>query len=217
MWIGLTVLAVLTSIPLAQSTQAPPPTDRRGYLQPAVLVIAQPQGGATNHRVTGTLDGWMAGASIAAGRFLSSTVALEAEVATTTALAGPQHFSYNWTLDYVARSRDLLFNGIMRVRPHRRVEFFAGGGYAQTRAGRVDQVRRDRFIVPSQHALPDESFVFHAFTMTAGLDAIVPLTPHIAAAPTFRFRWVPRPDYQTLGFNLTGPYSLQMGLGFRFR
>jgi hypothetical protein len=99
------------------------------------------------------------------------------------------------------------------------VEILAGGGYAQTRARKVDQVRRDTFIVPSQpaYALPDESFVFHAFTMTAGLDAIVPLTPHISATPTFRFRWVARPDSSTIGFNLAGPYALHMGLGFRFR
>jgi hypothetical protein len=77
---GLNVLAVLTSIPLAQSTQAPPSTDRHGYLQPTALVIEQPQGGTPYHRVTGTLDGWMAGGSIAAGWFLSSDVALEAEV-----------------------------------------------------------------------------------------------------------------------------------------
>jgi hypothetical protein len=187
-------------------------------VQPAVLVIEQPEGGTPYHRVRETLDGWVAGTSIAAGWFLSSNVALEAEVVTTTALVGPQRFSYNWTIDYVARSRELLFNEILRFRPHRRFEILAGGGYAQTRARKVNQVRRDTFV-PSQpaSALPDESFVFHAFTMTAGLDAIVLLTAHIAATPTFRVRWVRRPESSTVGFNLAGPYSLHMGIGFRFR
>jgi hypothetical protein len=57
----------------------------------------------------------------------------------------------------------------------------------------------------------------NSITWTVGLDAVLPASPHVALAPSFRFRWVHRPEPAGKGWNGIGWYALQFGLGIRFQ
>jgi hypothetical protein len=59
--------------------------------------------------------------------------------------------------------------------------------------------------------MPDLSERYVALTLTAGLDAEIPLSPRVTLVPTSRIRWVKRPR-DGMGFYAgSGTYVFQFG------
>jgi hypothetical protein len=209
-------LLVSATLVARQPRAQPQPRPRRAYAQGALLFSRHPAAAATYHRVDPNLSGHTWVVSGAAGGFLNRSVALEGELAYGGFVSAGQHFGYFTSEDYIAQNRDVLLNGIVRYRPGGRgvVELVAGGGYARTTARQVstiayafDQIRRP---------VPDRETTLHSVTWTAGLDAVLPAgSPHVAIAPSFRFRWVHRPEPAGAGWNGIGWYALQFGVGVR--
>ena len=101
------------------ASQPPPTADRvrRGYIQGSLLLSHHPASGATYHRVDPNLSGDVAAVSVAAGGFLSPTIALEGEFVYGRLVSAPQGFHYSFNIDYVAQNRDMLINELVRYRP----------------------------------------------------------------------------------------------------
>lgn len=204
---------------LAQSGPAPAPRDAaltpKVYVTGGVLMTVQPASHDMYHRVAENLKGHAIGLTAGVGTFLSPGLALEGEVMIGGLVSAPQRFSYNWTTDYTAENRDLLFNELLRWSPGRRrnVQAVFGGGYARTIARQTSQIVRD--FSGRETALPDLSTTLSGFTATGGLDALVPIGRRAALAPTFRLRWVHRPYAAAPGWNGVGYYTYQFGIALR--
>jgi hypothetical protein len=67
------------------------------------------------------------------------------------------------------------------------------------------------------HTLPDETVMLNTFTLTGGVDVMVPVSPRVAVAPTFRMRWIHRPEPAGSGWNGIGAYTFQLGIGVFIR
>jgi hypothetical protein len=199
------------------STPTPAPRPRRGHVQGSFLVSRHPPATASYHPVSPNLEGTGPVVSVSAGGFLSPAIALEGEFVCGRTVSMPQHFSYFSSEDYIAGSRDLLFNELLRYRPggRARFEIVAGGGYARTTASERSRVVTSGFP-PKTSTGPDSSHPLNAVTLTGGLDVAVPISARIALTPTFRLRWIRRPD-ATTGESLgIGNYAFQFGAGLRF-
>jgi hypothetical protein len=199
------------------STPTPAPRHRRAYVQGLVLLSHHPPATASYHRVSPNLKGTVPVVSVSAGGFLSPVVALEGEFVYGRTVSMPQHFSYFSSEDYIAGSRDLLFNELLRYRPggRTRFEIVAGGGYARTTASQRSGVVTSGFP-PQTSTSPDFSYPLNAVTLTGGVDAAIPISARVALTPAFRFRWIRRPD-ATTGESLgIGNYAIQFGAGLRF-
>lgn len=194
---------------------APERPRRRGYVQGLVVASAHPAASKTYHRESPSLRGTAPAVTVAAGGFLSRSIALEGEVVYGRTVSAPQRFSYTISEDYIAGSRDLLFNELVRYRPRGRapVEIVVGGGYALTTVTERSIVSRGFSGVFN---LPDRSRRRHALTLTAGLDGTVRIAPRVSFAPAVRFRWIRRPDAQTGATHGIARYAFQFGAGIRF-
>jgi len=154
---------------------------------------------------------------VSAGGFLSRKLALEGEFVYAGTVSKAQEFSYSFQIDYTAKNRDLLFNELLRFRPRSGFEIVGGGGLARTTAMKVSQVWTGGFPHTTGTILPDESVTVNSFTLTGGVDAAVPASSRVALTPSFRVRWVHRPPISGNGWNGASPYSIQLGVGVRFR
>lgn len=197
------------------ASQPPPTPDRvrRGYIQGSLLLSHHPASGATYHRVDPNLSGDVAAVSVAAGGFLSPTIALEGEFVYGRLVSAPQGFHYSFNIDYVAQNRDMLINELVRYRPEGkgRLQLVAGGGYARTTTKQVSQIETEFGANPN--TLPDQTVMLNTFTLTGGIDVMVPVSPRVAVAPTVRVRWIHRPEPAASGWNGIGAYTFQVGIG----
>lgn len=201
---------------LLQPPRPVPEPRRRGYAQGLVLASYHPPASESYHRESPNLRGTAPAVSVTAGGFLSPSLALEGEFVYGRSVSAPQRFSYTISEDYIAGSRDLLFNELVRYRPRGRapVEIVVGGGYALTTVTERSIVSRGFSGVFN---LPDRSRRRHALTLTAGLDGNVRIAPRVSFTPAVRFRWIRRPDAQTGATHGIARYAFQFGAGLRFR
>ena len=164
----------LLSAALAQTAAAPPQTRRRGYVQALLLASYHPAASDSYHRESPNLHGTAPAVSVSAGGFLSPSLALEGEFVYGRTVSAPQRFSYFSSEDYLAGSRDLLFNELLRYRPGGRapVEIAVGGGYALTTVSEKSIVSVSGNPATVSHP-PDRSRRQHAPTLTAGVDGTV--------------------------------------------
>ena len=207
------LLAAALSQPRAESVEA----RRRGFVQALVLASHHPPASTGYHRESPNLRGMAAALSVTAGRFLSPSIALEGEFAYGRTISAPQRFSYFSSEDYIAGSRDLLFSELLRYRPGGRspVEIAVGGGYARTTLSAKSIVLRSGFPTTISHP-PDRSHIVHAATLSAGVDGTVPISGRVSVTPSFRLRWIRRPDARYGGTHGIARYAFEFGAGIRF-
>jgi hypothetical protein len=203
---------------LASRPQPPAPRLRRGFVQTSVLLSYHPPATESYHRVYPNLQGTAPAIGFTAGGFLSPAIALEGEFFYGRTVSKPQRFSYFTSEDYIAGSRDVLLNELIRYRTggRARFEIVAGGGYARTTTSHRSIVYTSG-IPPVTSALPDSSHPYNTVNITWGFDGAIPLSDRVALMPGFRLRWIRRPD-ATTGESLgIGNYAFQFGAGLRFR
>lgn len=205
------------SAALAQTAAAPPETRRRGYVQALVLASYHPAASDSYHRESPNLRGTAPAVSVSAGGFLSPSLALEGELVHGWTVSAPQRFSYFSSEDYLAGSRDLLFNELLRYRPGGRapVEIAVGGGYALTTVSEKSIVSTSSNPATISHP-PDRSRRQHAPTLTAGVDGTVRISARASFTPGFRFRWIHRPDARYGETHGIARYAFEFGAGIRF-
>jgi hypothetical protein len=205
------------SAALAQTAAAPPETRRRGYVQALVLASYHPAASDSYHRESPNLRGTAPAVSVSAGGFLSPSLALEGELVHGWTVSAPQRFSYFSSEDYLAGSRDLLFNELLRYRPGGRapVEIAVGGGYALTTVSEKSIVSTSGNPATISHP-PDRSRRQHAPTLTAGVDGTVRISARASFTPGFRFRWIHRPDARYGETHGIARYAFEFGAGIRF-
>jgi hypothetical protein len=205
------------SAALAQTGAAPPETRRRGYAQALVLASYHPVASDSYHREFPNLQGTAPAVSVSAGGFLSPSLALEGEFVYGGTVSAPQRFSYFSSEDYIAGSRDLLFNELLRYRPGGRapVEIVVGGGYALTTVSEKSIVSTSGNPATISHP-PDRSRRQHAPTLTAGVDGTVRISARASFTPGFRFRWIHRPDARYGETHGIARYAVEFGAGIRF-
>jgi hypothetical protein len=206
----------LLSAALTQTAAAPPPTRRRGYMQTLLLASYHPAASTSYHRESPNLRGIASAVSVAVGRFLSRSLALEGEFVYGQTVSAPQQFSYFSSEEYRAGSRDLLFNELLRYRPGGRapVEIVVGGGHALTTVSEKSIVYRSGTPTTISHP-PDRSRRQHALSLTAGVDGTVRISQRLSFTPGFRFRWIHRPDTRYGGTHGIARYALEFGAGIR--
>jgi len=169
------------------------------------------------HRESPNLRGTAPAVSVSGGGFLSPSLALEGEFVYGRTVSAPQRFSYFSSEDYVAGSRDLLFNELLRYRPRGRApaEIVVGGGYALTTVSEKSIVYRSGTPTTISHP-PDRSNRQHLFTLTAGVDGAARISQRVSFTPGFRFRWIHRPDARYGGTHGIARYAVEFGAGIRF-
>ena len=206
----------LLSAALAQTAAAAPERRRRGYAQALALASYHPKASASYHRESPNLQGTAPAVSVSAGGFLSPSLALEGEFVYGRTVSAPQRFSYFSSEDYLAGSRDLLFNELLRYRPGGRapVEIVGGGGYALTTVSEKSIVLQTVPVTISHP--PDRSRRQHAPTLTAGVDGTVRISRRVSFTPGFRFRWIHRPDARYGETHGIARYAFEFGAGIRF-
>jgi hypothetical protein len=190
--------------PLASRPTSEHASDSKGYLQVGLLLIVQPSG-VPNHRVSPAINGTTPGVAVVVGTFVTSTLAVEGECVLQRTISTSQRFSYDWFEDFTGQSRDLLFNGNLRWRPHgtSRLEVSGGGGLAMTTFAERSIVVTDFFPTRTSTRSDSESTSWH-LTLGGSVAAALPIGPKVAFVPTFSLRWVRRPP---------GFYSNYLGVG----
>ena len=187
------------------------------YLQIAPLLIVQP-GTLSNHRAQPALGGTVQGVSVAFGAFVRPTLAFEVEVVATRTLSRPQHYSYDYTEDYIAQSRDLLFS--LNARGHFRrltwLEVSAGAGLAASTFGRRSIVRYTPYLDQTS-AEPGGQSTSPRRTFAAGIAAIWPVSRRVSIVPKFSLRWVNRSEQGIASFMGVGRLGFQFGAAALFR
>jgi hypothetical protein len=211
--LAILVLAAAQQVP---SSPAAPPRNGRLYVQ-AVPVATRDVGQANYHRISPPLAGYALGLTLGAGYAFTPSAAVEAEVALAGAVSAPQVFSYNWREEFVTENVDRFVNVLGRwTSSEAHVSLVAGGGLTFTTVNQREGVRGEPFA-PGRPMTPiaDSSETYTALTLTAGLDADIPLTPRIALVPSGRVRWVNRPGDGMSFYAGAGPYVFQFGIGVR--
>ncbi|HEX9366529.1 MAG TPA: hypothetical protein VF921_07875 [Vicinamibacterales bacterium] len=203
---------------------APSPPIRRAYGQVSLFVSHHPANGDTYPPVDARLGGDAWTLSAGAGGWLSRSIGLEGEIVYGGLVSAPQQrrpvlTRYYFTEDYIAQNRDVLLNELVRYRPGGggKLQIVAGSGLAVTTAREASGVSTSVPPTPvyGPTQLPDLSTTLHAFTITGGLDATLPVSSRVALTPTFRLRWIRRPVGGASGWNGIGPYVFQFGVGIR--
>jgi hypothetical protein len=210
--------ALWTALLAAADDQDPQPG--RAVIQGAVIVGAQPASSGTYQRVSPNLSGHSIGIVAEAGAFLSKSWALEGEFVFGAPVSVQQLFSYSWREDYIAENRDLLLTELVRWKPggDSHVEFVGGGGVAITRARKLSHTITYAFDPNNlTNRIPDESVRLYGLTFTGGADAVMRVSQRVAFVPTFRVRWIRRPEPAMTGWNGIGAFTYQFGAGVRAR
>jgi hypothetical protein len=189
----------------------------RGYVQAIPLLTIVPASDGSYHRVSPNLSGTAPALSLSAGARITDRVSIEGDFVWSGSVSAPQRFSYFWSIDYRANNRDNLLNGAVRIKAHR-LELVGGGGVAFSRAvkDRQIEIRYDPILRRDERRpLPDNIENVRGWTVTAGADVPLVVHRHLALVPSFRFRWVERPEPATFGWVGSGTYVYQVGLGVR--
>jgi hypothetical protein len=207
------VIALTTSLPKPGFAQ-----ERPAEVQASALLVAQP---ATTPypRISPPLSGQTLAGALGVSRFITPRTAVEAEIVLGGSIRNPQRFVYSWSVDYVAESRDTLFNLLTRWHPTRSRAFaiVAGGGMARTTVRSHSRIRTDAFL-PGRPTTREADQQIHGWdvTLTGGVDVLVPLTARVALAPTARVRWIRRPSQDGLSRQLGhSRYAFHLGTGIR--
>lgn len=193
-------------------------TERRGYAQPAFLIVVQPASDATYHRVDPNLRGTEPALSFAVGTFLSRTLGIEGEVVLVGDLSAPQRFQYNWSEDYIVHNRDTCLNALARIRIGTGAELVGGGGLVISGTKKTEHtVTRYDYVTgkPVTTPLPDTSQQVTGWSVTAGLDVAVNPRSRVIVVPMLRFRLIDRPDPAGTGWTGVSGYAIQFGVGVR--
>ena len=188
------------------------------YVQANPLLSMVPASDGSYHRVSPNLSGTAPSLALSAGARINDRVWLEGEFVWAGSVSAPQRFSYFWSIDYRAKNRDNLLNAVVRFKAAPRLEFVGGGGVAFSRAvkDRQIEIRYDPILRRDERRpLPDVIESVKGWTVTAGVDVPLSVHRHLALVPSFRFRWVERPEPAMFGWVGSGSYVYQVGLGVR--
>ena len=214
------LLSLLPRGTLAQAAPSPSaasPSPPAGVYVNGFGALMQLSSEQRYHRVSPPLGGLTVGLSAAVGKFVNADNALEGEVA-FYGISKSQSFNYNWTEEYTAGHRDLIFNLLLRSRFSRHVEFVAGGGMAKTMTYERSKISRPNGgtnpFPPTP--LPDREHHGGGLTVTTGLDGVIPAGRRVSIVPSFRFRWLERPEGSLTWTDGVGNYIFQFGVGVRF-
>ena len=211
--LAILLLAAAQQVP---SSPAPPSRNGRLYMQ-GVSVATRDVGQSNYHRIDPPLAGYALGLTMAVGYSFTPSASVEAEVALAGVVSTPQVFSYNWREEFVTENVDRFVTVLGRwTATDAHVSFVAGGGLTFTTVNQREGLRGEPFA-PGRPMTPiaDNSETYTALTLTAGMDADIPLTSRIALVPSGRLRWVNRPS-DGMGFLAgSGPYVFQFGIGGR--
>jgi hypothetical protein len=190
----------------------------RRYVQAIPLLSIVPASDGSYHRVRPNLSGTAPGLSLSAGTRIADSVSIEGEFVWGGSVSAPQRFSYFWSIDYRAKNRDNLLNGLVRIKVAHRLELVGGGGVAFSSAvkDRQIEIRYDPILRRDERRpLPDAIENVRGWTFAAGADVPLVVHGHLALVPSFRFRWVERPEPAMFGWVGSGAYVYQVGLGVR--
>lgn len=215
------LLAVaLTLVPL--HTQGAPvgshAAERRGYAQPAFLIVVQPASGATYHRVDPNLAGNVPALSFAVGCFVSRKLGIEGEVVLVRDLSAPQEFQYNWSEDYTVHNRDTYVNALARIPVATGAALVGGGGIVVSATRKTEHTyTRYDYVTgkPVTTSIPDTAEQVTRWNVTAGLDVAVNPRSRVIVVPMLRFRLIDRPNPAGEGWTGVGGYVIQFGVGIR--
>jgi hypothetical protein len=214
----LAILLLAAAQQLPSSPASPSRNGRLGRLYVHGVSVATRDVGQSNyHRIDPPLAGYALGFTMAAGYSFTPSASVEAEVALAGVVSTPQVFSYNWREEFVTENADRFVTLLGRwAATDAHVSFVAGGGLTFTTVTQRDGLRVEPFA-PGRPMTPiaDIAETYAALTLTAGMDADIPLTPRIALVPSGRVRWVNRPGDGMSFYAGSGPYVFQFGLGVR--
>jgi len=208
----MVIAPLVMSILVAARAQPAPASTPRSYGFVSAGLSLHPGNGESYHRVDDHLHGttWTLGGG--GGAFLTPAIGLEAEVLFAGTVSAPQAFRYTNSQEYIANNRDVLINGLVRVRAGgtAAVQFVVGGGLAYTRTQHTSVVNIDSFFrrTPGPDDTPE---TYAGPTVTGGLDAAFAAGAHAAIGPSFRIRWMHRPAGGDVGWNGIGPLAFQIG------
>lgn len=219
------VLAIALVLALEPQAAAPPdPPAPRGYVQGALFLTSLPAGTPLQEgpsSIAPPLSGHGIGISASAGRFVSPHVAIEGEFAFGRPISAAQRSTYHTVVedyfnDYTVENRDLLFNGLVRVRPgaRRSIELVAGGGLAINRVREIDGFRSTSRAPAVRMPIPDWSETSHVLTVTAGVDVPVAVNRTFDLVPGFRWRWIERHAPIATRAGISG-YRYELGASLR--
>jgi len=185
----------------------------RNYWQASITLRVQPDG-EPNHRIEPPLGGYAIGGGITVGRFVTAALAFEGEFLYGGSVSVDQAFHYTFREDYVAESREMLFNGLLRWKPRGTspVEFVGGGGLAVVRSGRRDQTRTDEYP-PRTSVLPDDLRSGYVPNLTGGVEVAARASSRTSVVSTFRIRFRPASYFEELAG--VGSYTVFFGVGAR--
>lgn len=210
--------ALLTALLATAGDQNPQPGSV--VIQGAVVVGVQPASNDPYQRVSPNLSGHSVGIIAEGGGLLTRSWALLGEFVFGTPVSVQQLLSSSWREDYIAENRDLLLNELVRWKPggDSPVEFVGGGGVAVTRARKLSRTITYAFDPNNlTNLIPDESVHLYGLTLTGGADAVIPVSRRVGFVPTFRLRWIKRPEPDMTGWNGIGAFTCQFGAGVRAR
>ena len=207
--------APLILIPLVLSATLAA-AEPEGYLQAGVMGTAQPAGTA-NHRVSPAISGTTVGLAVAGGVFVTRTLAVEGEVVAGPAISTPQHFHYDWTLDYTGQSRDVFLGANVRWGPAAHLELVGGGGLAFSTFAERDRGRTDFFPVPHTTTEPDQVETDRQPALNGGIAVPLPVSSRVEIVPAFTVRWVKRSADGLGAYSGVGSYAYQFGGTVRFK
>jgi hypothetical protein len=194
---------------------------RRGYAQGSMLMTFAPAG-TPYHRISPALGGHAVGLAANAGVFVTPALAVEGELVSGGTVSAPQNFSYFSREDYSVDNRDVLLNANVRWRPARtnHLEFVAGGGLAFATTRKRDIIETSSGSGPggtTTTARPDRTQTARSLNLGGGVDAPIPLTARVALVPTFRLRWISRPEIGMSADSGVGKLGYQVGASIRAR
>lgn len=158
-------------------------------------------------RIDPPVGGVAPGLTVSVGTFLTTHNAIEAEVSIYRTITRPKDGYYFYANgEYRIGHHDLMLNGLLRSRFSPNVELVLGGGIALTRTTE----KQDR---PGFRSAVDHEG--GSFMISGGLDGVVPARRRIAVVPSFRLRWIHRPESSWTSASGVGNFILQFGVGIR--
>ena len=200
---AIVALVALLAVPSVATGQ-----DRRAYFGGSATVVTQTESDEV------PLGGTTWGGSVLFGVEMSPRLAIEFE----TLFGGPYSWEYSYrpspalTADVVVTRRDTFFSGQARIRLGV-IEPVLGLSYVHGRIGRHATLGNTNTVYF------DDSDSDGRVALVAGLDAAVPLSPHVYFVPTFRVFAAPvdSPGNPLGDQTSTGTFSFRYGAGLRIR
>ena len=217
---GACALIALLSLTVGRAAlEAASPDEPKGYVQPALVLTVQPAGIA-NHRVFPPISGTAVGVAAVGGAFVGRTLAVESEAVVGQPVTTPQHFSYNWSEQFIGENRDVFLGANVRWAPGaaRHLELVGGGGIAFSTFAERSIIRTDGVFPPHTITpLDDRVETARQLVLSGGVATPLPINRRIALVPAFTVRWVRRSSDGLGAYSGVGSYVYQVGCGVRFK